>query len=128
MKHATGTDGRLECELSHTKLPSGWRISPAGVHPQTERCLQMSMSASTQPVVVQRPALWRRVLAAVLDFICVFFIAGYVVGYLTGNLTSDGFKLEGAPALIVFAAIALYFVVLGKFFGGTVWQRVLRAR
>jgi len=88
----------------------------------------MSMSASTQPVVVQRPALWRRVLAAVLDFICVFFIVGYVVGYLTGNLTSDGFKLEGAPALIVFAAIALYFVVLGKFFGGTVWQRVLRAR
>ena len=88
----------------------------------------MSMSASAQPAIVQRPALWRRVLAAVLDFIFVFFIAGYAVGYLTGNLTSDGFKLEGAPALIVFATIAVYFVVLRKFFGGTVWQRVLRAR
>jgi hypothetical protein len=88
----------------------------------------MSMSASAQPVVVPRPALWRRVLAAVLDFICVFMIAGYVVGYLTGNLTKDGFQLEGAPALVVFAAIALYFVVFAKFLGGTIWQRVLRAR
>jgi hypothetical protein len=88
----------------------------------------MSMPASTQLVIVQRPALWRRVLAAVLDFICVFAIAGYVVGYLTGNLTDNGFQIEGAPALIVFAAIAAYFVVLGRFFGGTVWQCLLRAR
>ena len=88
----------------------------------------MSISAPAQPVVVQRPALWRRVLAAVLDFICVFAIAGYVVGYLTGNLTDNGFQLEGAPALVVFAAIALYFVIFNKFLGGTVWQRLLGAR
>ena len=88
----------------------------------------MSISAPAQPVVVQRPALWRRVLASVLDFICVFAIAGYVVGYLTGNLTDNGFQLEGAPALVVFAAIALYFVIFNKFLGGTVWQRLLGAR
>jgi len=68
------------------------------------------------------------VLAAVLDFIFVFAIAGYAVGYTTGNLTDGGFELKGGPALIVFAAIALYFVVFIKFLGGTVWQRVLGVR
>ena len=67
-------------------------------------------------------------LAAVLDFIFVFAIAGYAVGYTTGNLTDGGFELKGGPALIVFAAIALYFVVFIKFLGGTVWQRVLGVR
>ena len=73
-------------------------------------------------------ATWRKVVAAVLDFVFVFFIAGYVVGYLTGNLTKSGFELNGAPALVVFAAIAFYFVVFTRFLGGTVWQRVLRVR
>ncbi len=63
-----------------------------------------------------------------LDFIFVFAIAGYAVGYTTGNLTDGGFELKGGPALIVFAAIALYFVVFIKFLGGTVWQRVLGVR
>ena len=74
------------------------------------------------------PAAWRKVVAAILDFLFVFFIAGYVVGYLTGNLTSNGFELKGAPALVVFAAIALYFVIFTKFLGGTLWQRVLGVR
>jgi len=73
-------------------------------------------------------ATWRKVAAAVLDFLFVFFIAGYAVGYLTGNLTSNGFELKGLPALAVFAAVALYFVIFGKFLGGTLWQRVLGVR
>ena len=73
-------------------------------------------------------ATWRKVVAAVLDFIFVFAIAGYVVAYLTGNLTKDGFELEGGPALIVFAAIAIYFVVFSRFLGGTIWQRLLGVR
>ena len=73
-------------------------------------------------------ATWRKVVAAILDFVFVFFIAGYVVGYLTGNLTNGGFELKGAPALVVFAAIALYFVVFTRFLGGTLWQRVLGVR
>jgi hypothetical protein len=32
------------------------------------------------------------------------------------------------PALVVFAAVALYFVIFTKFLGGTVWQRVLGVR
>lgn len=60
-------------------------------------------------------ATWRKVAAAALDFLFVFFIAGFAVGYLTGNLTNGGFELKGAPALAVFAAIALYFVVFTRF-------------
>ena len=73
-------------------------------------------------------AAWRKIAAATLDFFFAFFIAGFFVGYLTGNLTKGGFELSGAPALVVFAAIALYFVIFAKFLGGTVWQRVLGVR
>ena len=45
-------------------------------------------------------ATWRKVLAAILDFLMVFFGGGYAIGLLTGNVTAEGFKLEGAPALL----------------------------
>lgn len=86
----------------------------------------MSTSEATH---VRKPvSVWRKVLAAALDFFCALYIAGYAIGYLTGNLTNDGFKLEGAPALIAFVLIALYFVVFTRCLGGTVWQRLLGAR
>jgi len=85
----------------------------------------MSMPASTQSELRKPAATWRKVLAVVLDFIFVYFITGYAVAYLTGNLTDGGFDLKGGPALMVFAVIALYFVVFIKFLGGTIWQRVL---
>jgi DMSO reductase anchor subunit len=70
-------------------------------------------------------ATWRKVLAAILDFLTVFFAGGYAIGYLTGSTTSEGFKLEGAPALLLFALIAAYFVAGSKYLGGTIWQRIL---
>ena len=73
-------------------------------------------------------ATWRKIAAAALDFFFAFFIAGFFVGYLTGKMTKDGFQLEGVPALVVFAAVALYFVIFTKFLGGTVWQRVFGVR
>jgi hypothetical protein len=73
-------------------------------------------------------AAWRKVATAALDFFFAFFIAGFFAGYLTGNLTKEGFELSCAPALVVFAAIALYFVIFAKFLGGTVWQRVFGVR
>lgn len=88
----------------------------------------MSTIEATQPQVHKHVAVWRKVLAAVLDFFFVLYIAGYAVGYLTGNLTNDGFKLEGTPAMVVFALIAVYFVVFTRFLGGTIWQRLLGAR
>ena len=70
---------------------------------------------------------WRIVLAAILDFFTVFGVGGYVIARLTGNLTETGFALNGMPAVALFAVIILYFV-LGKRVGGTLWQRLLRAR
>lgn len=80
------------------------------------------MTAAVKPI-----ATWRKVVAAILDFLTVFFVGGYVIGYASGNLTSEGFKLEGGTALILFAVIVVYFVA-GKYLGGTIWQRILRAR
>jgi len=67
----------------------------------------MSNPAPTQSEVHKRVSTWRKVLAAILDFIFVFAIAGYAIGYITGNLTDGGFDLKGGPALIVFAVIAV---------------------
>ena len=47
---------------------------------------------------------------------------------MTGNVTADGFKLEGMPALALFALIAVYFVAGSKYLGGTIWQRILYPR
>jgi uncharacterized RDD family membrane protein YckC len=71
---------------------------------------------------------WRRALAGFLDFLTVFFVAGYVIGALTGNLTSEGFKLDGWPALLLFAVTVLYFYLGWNKLGGTIWQRILKAR
>jgi len=78
--------------------------------------------------IVKPVATWRKVLAAILDFLTIFFVGGYAIGYLTGNLTAEGFNLEGTSALLLFAVIIIYFVVGSKYLGGTVWQRILRAR
>ncbi|MBC7283079.1 hypothetical protein [Hoeflea sp.] len=71
---------------------------------------------------------WRIILAAVLDFFTAFFVFGYLVGSITGETTDGGFELNGASALAAFALIVAYFWLGGKYFGGTVWQRILKAR
>ena len=76
---------------------------------------------------VKPASTWRKVIAAILDFLTIFFVGGFVVGYLSGGLTGDGFDLKGGPALILFALIIAYFVVARKFAGGAIWQRILRA-
>ncbi len=74
-----------------------------------------------------RAATWRKVLAAILDFLTVFLVLGYLIALVTGDTTEEGFNLTGLPALVLFAAIFAYFWFLPKF-GGTLWQRILRAR
>lgn len=81
------------------------------------------MTDTVKPV-----ATWRKVLAAILDFFTVFFVGGYAIAQLTGNMTADGFKLEGMPALLLFALIVVYFVAGTKYLGGTIWQRILYGR
>lgn len=76
---------------------------------------------------LSRPAMWRRVLAGILDFFSAFIGFGSLIAYATGDLTSTGFQLDGLPALALFALVILYFVV-GRRLGGPIWRRVLKAR
>lgn len=71
---------------------------------------------------------WKIVLAFVLDLITSFFVFGYLIGLATGNTVDGGFELNGLPALLLFALVIAYFVGLGKFGGGTIWQRILGTR
>ncbi|MES2194448.1 MAG: hypothetical protein V4517_08520 [Pseudomonadota bacterium] len=78
--------------------------------------------------IAKPAAAWRKVLAAVFDFITVFVVIGYTIAQLTGNVTNEGFKLEGMPAFVMFALIVIYFVAGTKYLGGTIWQRILYRR
>ncbi len=85
----------------------------------------MSTPVTVQPKPV---STFRKVIAVILDAIFVFAIGGYVIAYFTGDTTAEGFKLEGAPALLLFAIVILYFIVFMRFLGGTVFQRLLGVR
>jgi hypothetical protein len=71
---------------------------------------------------------WRHIVAFILDLIFSFAIFGYIVAKFTGNTTEGGFSLNGAPALIVFGLVILYFIGMSRKMGGTVFQRLLRTR
>jgi uncharacterized RDD family membrane protein YckC len=91
------------------------------------------------PVMTLKP-FWRRGLAGVLDFLTVFLVVGYIIAKFTGQTTTGettnqgfhstglGFHLTGLPALVLFAIIVLYFYLGWRKFGGTIWQRILKAR
>jgi hypothetical protein len=70
-------------------------------------------------------ATWRIVLAAFLDFFTAFLVLGYLIALMMGETTEGGFQLSGLSALFLFALVAAYFVVLGRYLGGTLWQRLL---
>ncbi|GIL00767.1 MAG: hypothetical protein BroJett030_06660 [Alphaproteobacteria bacterium] len=77
---------------------------------------------------VKPVATWRKVVAAILDFLTIFFVAGYVIALLTGNTTEGGFQLNGMPALVLFIVIIAYFWLGMRYAGGTLWQRILKTR
>lgn len=85
----------------------------------------MSQPATSKPR--KAAGTWRRVIAAILDFIFIFFIGGYIIGYFTGDLTEEGFKLNGMPAFVLFAVVVLYFIGFRRYLGGTLFQRLLGA-
>lgn len=71
----------------------------------------------------EKVSTWKVVLAAILDFLLVFLAGGYVIAMMTGNTTEGGFQLNGVPALILFALVIAYFVVM-KRLGGTLFKRL----
>lgn len=74
------------------------------------------------------PATWRIVLAFLLDFVTAFFVFGFLVAKLSGGMTPDGFQLQGAAALALFALVIAYYVICNRFLGGTLWKYILKAR
>ncbi|MEM7301179.1 MAG: RDD family protein [Pseudomonadota bacterium] len=76
----------------------------------------------------KKPSFMRRAAAGILDFLTVFVGGGLIIANVTGDTTEGGFQLNGIPALILFAIIIVYFVVGWRYAGGTIWQRILRAR
>jgi uncharacterized RDD family membrane protein YckC len=77
-------------------------------------------------MVIERAPIWKRVLAAILDFFTVFFLFGWIIGHFTGNNTDNGFKLDGWPAILLFAVVIVYFFVGRCYAGGTLCDRILR--
>ena len=70
---------------------------------------------------------WKKIVAAILDFLTVFIGGGLAIASFTGDTTENGFSLEGGPALLLFGVMAAYFIVLPRL-GGTIWQRILKTR
>ena len=71
---------------------------------------------------------WRIILAFILDLFTAFFVLGYIIAAITGDTTESGFSLNGLPAVILFVLVVAYFIVLGRYAGGTIWQRILKAK
>jgi hypothetical protein len=69
-------------------------------------------------------AVWKRVVASILDFLTVFIAGGCAIAYLTGSFTANGFSLTGWPAGLLLALIAAYFLVGRRLAGGTFWDRI----
>jgi hypothetical protein len=70
--------------------------------------------------------VWKRGLAATLDFFTAFFCFGWLIGHFTGNTTEEGFNLKGGPALLLFALLVAYFFIGRRYAGGTLWDHILR--
>jgi hypothetical protein len=86
--------------------------------------------------------LWKRIVAAILDFLWCLVVFGplldlafgaappafVVIANSAGVITkSPRFSLSGWPALVCIGLTILYFVVLGRS-GGTIFQRLFRTR
>lgn len=72
--------------------------------------------------MAERP-FWKLLIAAILDFLLVFFVGGYLIALVTGGTTETGFELNGLPAIGLFALIVLYFWGMRKM-GGTLFRRI----
>ncbi len=54
----------------------------------------------------------KKVIAAVLDIATSFGGFGYLIAKLTGNTTENSFELNGMNAVILFALVIAYFVLM----------------
>jgi hypothetical protein len=88
----------------------------------------MMNDGNPEPAPKRRPAIWRIIVAGILDFLTSFIVFGYLIAKATGNTTANGFQLDGFPAIICYALMFAYFWFGTRNLGGTLWQRILKAR
>ncbi len=79
--------------------------------------------------------LWKRNVAAILDFLLVLIVGGYLLAKLAGSqpspapsfgpgtTTTQILGIGGWPLIALIAVIIAYFLILGRT-GGTVFQRL----
>lgn len=84
----------------------------------------MSETVNVPPAQPARAATWKRVTAAILDFLTVFYLGGLAIGKVTGGASGGSFELSGLPALALFVLIVIYFYVCRRHLGGTLWDRI----
>ena len=70
---------------------------------------------------------WKKIVAAILDFLTVFIGGGLAIASFTGDTTENGFFAGGRSGPPAFGVMAAYFIVLPRL-GGTIWQRILKTR
>ncbi|WP_083649450.1 hypothetical protein [Salaquimonas pukyongi] len=75
-----------------------------------------------------RVSTLRVVTAEILDFLTVFFTGRYLIGLVAGTSDDAVFKLDKWQGLALVAMIVAYFYLLSRTEGGTLWQRILKAR
>jgi hypothetical protein len=82
--------------------------------------------------------LWKRNVAALLDFFLSAIVFGYIFNKIFGGqpgppptipgaATHEFFSLSGWPFLFTVIAIVAYFILLGRT-GGTVFQRLFQMK
>ena len=65
-----------------------------------------------------------RAVAIIIDMI-LLFVVGYLIAVLTGGATASGFSLQGGPALLWFALVFAYYIVMEAQYGWSVGKRVV---
>lgn len=80
------------------------------------------------PETLDYAGVFKRAVALVIDGTITFFGFGYAVAASTGGTTDGGFQLDGGPAFLLFALVALYWIVLEATIGATVGKLLLGMR
>ena len=78
----------------------------------------------------QRTSTLKVVAAEILDFLMVFLIGRYVIGAVAGWFGSGeaAFSFADWQGLALVFLIVAYFYLLSRTEGGTLWQRILKAK
>ncbi|HEX9015742.1 MAG TPA: RDD family protein [Chloroflexota bacterium] len=85
------------------------------------------MAAAVSAVPGAYQGLGKRFVALAVDSV-VLGVLGYVIAAFTGGTTSDGFSLNGLPAMLWFLVSFAYYILLEGLLGATVGKLVLGIR